>query len=193
MCCLANSASLFGQKFWECRFVCSAQLVVKADKHESRFLVVSKFRLFFVQGKNPATLKLDKGFNLLALRSLQLTPSEVYHPQRRNQSSFRLAHTGMGGPRQAHLRRAALRRSGRYGHCKRTANRAEALLSRHRREPAEVHFRRTGATSDGVFIAALEHTRSTLPQLPTVLRSAVRLHRSSIPGRSGLGMSGFCF
>ena len=43
-----NCANLFGQKFFECRLVAACQLATKGDKFETRFLIVSKFRLFIV-------------------------------------------------------------------------------------------------------------------------------------------------
>lgn len=69
---LENCAQLFGQKFFECRLIAACQLSAKADKFESRFAVISKFRLFTIHGKNPHSFKVERVFNLLALRSLIL-------------------------------------------------------------------------------------------------------------------------
>jgi hypothetical protein len=69
---LENCTQLFGPKFFECRLIAACQLSAKADKFESRFVVISKFRLFIIHGKNPHSLKVERVFNLLALRSLIL-------------------------------------------------------------------------------------------------------------------------
>uniref|UniRef100_A0A7E4ZZG2 Carm_PH domain-containing protein n=1 Tax=Panagrellus redivivus TaxID=6233 RepID=A0A7E4ZZG2_PANRE len=71
-----NCALLFGKKYWECRTIIHIQYAPKSDKFESRFLAISKFRVFILHGKAP-NLKVDKKFNLLALRSIQIvTPNK---------------------------------------------------------------------------------------------------------------------
>ncbi|KAI6179615.1 Carm-PH domain-containing protein [Aphelenchoides besseyi] len=72
-----NCAQLFGQKFWECRLAAACQLSTKSDKFESRFIVISKFRLFLMHGKNATSFKLERSFNLLALRVLIVNEKEV--------------------------------------------------------------------------------------------------------------------
>lgn len=65
-----NCTSLFGAKFFECRLISACQLSYKADKFETRFLVISKFRIFVIHGKSPHSFKVERDFNLLALRCL---------------------------------------------------------------------------------------------------------------------------
>ena len=67
-----NCAHLFGKKFWECRTILYTQISSKADKYEPRFFVISKFRVFILHGKSPVHLKVDKKFNILNLRSIQV-------------------------------------------------------------------------------------------------------------------------
>lgn len=74
---LDNCTSLFGKKFWECRTILDVQFASKTDKYESRFFVISKFRIFILHGKSPIHLKIDKKFNLLSLRTIQVvTPTK---------------------------------------------------------------------------------------------------------------------
>jgi hypothetical protein len=67
---LENCSQLFGHKFFECRVIAACQLCTKGDKFESRYLVISKFRIFIIHGKNPHSFKLERNFHLLSLRSL---------------------------------------------------------------------------------------------------------------------------
>ncbi|KAI6234521.1 Carm-PH domain-containing protein [Aphelenchoides fujianensis] len=86
-----NCAQLFGQKFWECRLAAACQLSTKAEKFESRFIVISKFRLFLLHGKNPTSFKLERSFNLLALRSLIVSDKELtitYEDKHKTPSKF---------------------------------------------------------------------------------------------------------
>ncbi|KAI6170504.1 Carm-PH domain-containing protein [Aphelenchoides bicaudatus] len=66
-----NCSQLCGQKFVDCRTISACQLSAKADKFENRFAILSKFRLFVIYGKNHS-FKIERTFNLLALRSLIL-------------------------------------------------------------------------------------------------------------------------
>ncbi|CAD5206165.1 unnamed protein product [Bursaphelenchus okinawaensis] len=72
-----NSAQMFGQKFFDCRVVSICQLCQKSDKFENRFLAICKYRVFIVHGKNPVNFKLEKSFNLLTLRQLQVLNKEL--------------------------------------------------------------------------------------------------------------------
>ena len=44
----------------------------KLEKGELRFFVVSKFRVFLLAGKSVGSLKVERSFNVLALKSLQV-------------------------------------------------------------------------------------------------------------------------
>lgn len=57
--------------------VSACQLCQKSDKFEPRFLAISKFRVFVIQGKNPANFKLDKSFSILVLRQINAQDKEV--------------------------------------------------------------------------------------------------------------------
>uniref|UniRef100_F1KRJ3 Leucine-rich repeat-containing protein 16A n=1 Tax=Ascaris suum TaxID=6253 RepID=F1KRJ3_ASCSU len=65
-------SSIFGNKFWDCRLVCGVEYGTKPDKYETRILALSKFRVFIVHGKTPASIKVDRFFHLLSIRSIQL-------------------------------------------------------------------------------------------------------------------------
>ena len=65
---------MFGKKFWECRVIIHTHISSKQDKYEPRFFVISKFRIFILYGKSPVHLKVDKKFNILNLRSIQVVP-----------------------------------------------------------------------------------------------------------------------
>ncbi|KAI1714065.1 protein CARMIL [Ditylenchus destructor] len=69
-----HCATLFGQKFFECRLVKAVQVQSgsKADKFESKFFALAKFRVFLLHGKHTGSLKVEKCFNLLALRQIQV-------------------------------------------------------------------------------------------------------------------------
>lgn len=71
-----NPDSIFGQKYWQCRHACIVQSQQKADKWETRFLAIAKFRVFLLYGKSISTIKLEKSFNVLALRNLELLQQE---------------------------------------------------------------------------------------------------------------------
>ncbi|KAF7635023.1 hypothetical protein Mgra_00005621 [Meloidogyne graminicola] len=68
--------SVFGQKYWQCRHVSVVQSQQKADKWETRFLAIAKFRVFLINGKSISTIKLEKSFNILALRNMELLQQE---------------------------------------------------------------------------------------------------------------------
>lgn len=69
---LEHCAAIFGQKFWECRLVRVIQVQLKPEKFETKFLAFSKFRVFIVHGKYAGNLKIEKCFNILALRQLNV-------------------------------------------------------------------------------------------------------------------------
>ncbi|CAK5086124.1 unnamed protein product [Meloidogyne enterolobii] len=71
-----NPDSIFGQKYWQCRHACVVQSQQKSDKWETRFLAIAKFRVFLLYGKSVSTIKLEKSFNVLALRNLELLQQE---------------------------------------------------------------------------------------------------------------------
>ncbi|VDM49547.1 unnamed protein product [Toxocara canis] len=65
-------SSIFGSKFWDCRLVCGIEYGTKPDKYETRIFALSKFRIFIVHGKTPASVKVDRYFHLLSIRSIQI-------------------------------------------------------------------------------------------------------------------------
>uniref|UniRef100_A0A914GQ65 CARMIL pleckstrin homology domain-containing protein n=1 Tax=Globodera rostochiensis TaxID=31243 RepID=A0A914GQ65_GLORO len=67
-----NSGAIFGQKFWECRLACALLAQQKADRWEPRFMAIAKFRVFILHGKSVNSLKIEKSFNIVALRYLEL-------------------------------------------------------------------------------------------------------------------------
>uniref|UniRef100_A0AC35TFJ2 Carm_PH domain-containing protein n=1 Tax=Rhabditophanes sp. KR3021 TaxID=114890 RepID=A0AC35TFJ2_9BILA len=73
-----HPTSLFGSKYWNVRFVTVLQFSTKQDKIETKFFVISKFRLFILHGKGISNLKIDKSFNILSVRAISLTaPNQV--------------------------------------------------------------------------------------------------------------------
>ncbi|KAL3088061.1 hypothetical protein niasHS_009347 [Heterodera schachtii] len=72
-----NSGALFGQKFWECRLACALLAQQKGDRWESRFMAIAKFRVFILQGKSVNSLKIEKCFNIVALRYLELLQQDL--------------------------------------------------------------------------------------------------------------------
>lgn len=71
-----NVTALFGQKFWECRYASAVIVQQKNDRWESRFLAIAKFRVFILCGKTTLSLKVERTFNILALRYIELMQQE---------------------------------------------------------------------------------------------------------------------
>ncbi|GMR53449.1 hypothetical protein PMAYCL1PPCAC_23644, partial [Pristionchus mayeri] len=61
--------AVLGNKFFDSRLVVHIELHTKSDKYESRFLVISKFRLFLLTGKNANSLKIDRSYHILQIKS----------------------------------------------------------------------------------------------------------------------------
>lgn len=72
-----NCAQFFGQRFFDSRIVAACQLCHKSDKFETRFVAICKYRVFVVHGKTPVNFKLERSFNILNLRQLQVHENEV--------------------------------------------------------------------------------------------------------------------
>ncbi|VDK48015.1 unnamed protein product [Anisakis simplex] len=71
-------STIFGNKYWDCRFVCAVEYGTKPDKYETRIFTLSKFRVFIVHGKTPASIKVDRCFHLLSIKTMQiLSDNEV--------------------------------------------------------------------------------------------------------------------
>lgn len=62
--------AVLGNKFFDSRLVVHIELHTKSDKYEWRFLVISKFRLFLLTGKNANSLKIDRSYHILQIKSL---------------------------------------------------------------------------------------------------------------------------
>ncbi|VDD93574.1 unnamed protein product [Enterobius vermicularis] len=65
-------ATVLGNKFWNCRCVIPADCGYKPDKLESRIFALSKFRFFILSGKSPQSLKIERSFHILYIRSVQV-------------------------------------------------------------------------------------------------------------------------
>uniref|UniRef100_A0A0K0EBP0 Carm_PH domain-containing protein n=1 Tax=Strongyloides stercoralis TaxID=6248 RepID=A0A0K0EBP0_STRER len=68
-----HSTQLFGHKFWNVRVCYYLSFSLKSEKLDNKFFVISKFRLFLVNGKTPTSLKIEKSFNILCVRAINLT------------------------------------------------------------------------------------------------------------------------
>lgn len=69
----ANVKQLFGNQFWEARFVYKVDVGPKAEKVDRRVLVLSKFRLFFISGiKSTSKLHVETSYPLLSLTEITL-------------------------------------------------------------------------------------------------------------------------
>ncbi|CAD6184749.1 unnamed protein product [Caenorhabditis auriculariae] len=71
-----NPATVLGNKFFDSRLVLHVEASAKSDKFESRILVLSKFRVFFLSGKAPGSLKVEKSFHLLSIKALQVVKED---------------------------------------------------------------------------------------------------------------------
>ncbi|MFH4973889.1 hypothetical protein AB6A40_000598 [Gnathostoma spinigerum] len=67
-----NCNVLFGAKFWDCRLVCAVDYGTKPEKYETRIFALSKFRIFILSGKTTVSLKIDRCFHLLSIRSINI-------------------------------------------------------------------------------------------------------------------------
>lgn len=73
----ANPTNIFGQKFFGTSIVEPIQLLIKPEKYETRFYVISKFRIFIVYARSVGNIKIDKSFNILALRQIIINENKV--------------------------------------------------------------------------------------------------------------------
>ncbi|VDO72611.1 unnamed protein product [Haemonchus placei] len=63
-------SAVLGNKFFDYRVALQSELSYKGDKFEPRIFVISKFRIFLLNGKSPSSLKIDKSFHILNVKSL---------------------------------------------------------------------------------------------------------------------------
>uniref|UniRef100_A0A915KMH5 CARMIL pleckstrin homology domain-containing protein n=1 Tax=Romanomermis culicivorax TaxID=13658 RepID=A0A915KMH5_ROMCU len=68
----ANAKQLFGNQFWEARFLYRVDLGSKPEKTERRVMVLSKFRIFFISGKTSSKLHVENSYPLLAVTAVTL-------------------------------------------------------------------------------------------------------------------------
>ncbi|CAJ0574274.1 unnamed protein product, partial [Mesorhabditis spiculigera] len=69
-------SSVLGQKFFDLRAVFQAETSYKTDKFETRVIALSKFRVFLLQGKTPGSIKIDRSFHVLTIRSIQIVSED---------------------------------------------------------------------------------------------------------------------
>uniref|UniRef100_A0A0N5BWB5 Carm_PH domain-containing protein n=1 Tax=Strongyloides papillosus TaxID=174720 RepID=A0A0N5BWB5_STREA len=67
-----HSVQLFGHKFWNVRVCYYLSFSLKPEKLENKFFVISKFRLFILNGKASTSLKIEKSFNILSIRAINI-------------------------------------------------------------------------------------------------------------------------
>ncbi|CEF65531.2 Leucine-rich repeat, ribonuclease inhibitor subtype-containing protein [Strongyloides ratti] len=67
-----HSTQLFGHKFWNVRVCYYLSFSLKPEKLDNKFFVISKFRLFLVNGKTSTSLKIEKSFNILCIRAINI-------------------------------------------------------------------------------------------------------------------------
>ncbi|VDO84435.1 unnamed protein product [Heligmosomoides polygyrus] len=79
---------VLGNKFFDYRVALQSEVSYKGDKFEPRIFVISKFRVFLLNGKSPSSLKIDRSYHILNVKSInigkddevsQLSPSKAYH------------------------------------------------------------------------------------------------------------------
>lgn len=66
-------STVLGNKFFDCRAAVYGEISHKADRYESKILVISKFRVFLISGRTPSTLKVERSFHLLNIRGISAT------------------------------------------------------------------------------------------------------------------------
>ncbi|KAJ1374635.1 LRR [Parelaphostrongylus tenuis] len=70
-------SAVLGNKFFDYRIVLPSEVSYKGDsKFEPRIFVISKFRLFLLTGKSPSSLKIDRSYHILAVKSINALKSE---------------------------------------------------------------------------------------------------------------------
>ncbi|ETN72358.1 leucine Rich repeat-containing domain protein, partial [Necator americanus] len=65
-------STVLGNKFFDYRVALQADVSYKGDKFEPRIFVISKFRLFILSGKSPSSLKIDRSYHLLSIKSVNI-------------------------------------------------------------------------------------------------------------------------
>lgn len=73
---LNKPSNVLGNKFFDCRAAVHGDVAVKADKFEPKIIVISKFRVFLIGGRSPASLKIEKSFHLLAIREISISGTD---------------------------------------------------------------------------------------------------------------------
>ncbi|GMT28346.1 hypothetical protein PFISCL1PPCAC_19643, partial [Pristionchus fissidentatus] len=93
---------VLGTKFFDTRLVVHIELSTKSDKYDSRFLVISKFRLFLLTGKNANSLKIDRSYHILHIKSMcVLSDNEIALMMDENGSRKRILIRGYPGEQLA--------------------------------------------------------------------------------------------
>ncbi|EYB97063.1 hypothetical protein Y032_0143g2366 [Ancylostoma ceylanicum] len=69
-------SSVLGNKFFDYRVALQADVSYKGDKFEPRIFVISKFRLFLLSGKSPSSLKIERSYHVLHIKSISVLNNE---------------------------------------------------------------------------------------------------------------------
>ncbi|VDM57931.1 unnamed protein product [Angiostrongylus costaricensis] len=69
-------SSVLGNKFFDYRIVLPSEISYKGEKFEPRIFVISKFRIFLLTGKSPSSLKIDRSYHILAIKSINTLKGE---------------------------------------------------------------------------------------------------------------------
>ncbi|KIH66077.1 hypothetical protein ANCDUO_03598 [Ancylostoma duodenale] len=69
-------SSVLGNKFFDYRVALQADVSYKGDKFEPRIFVISKFRLFLLSGKSPSSLKIERSYHILHIKSISVLNNE---------------------------------------------------------------------------------------------------------------------
>ncbi|KAE9421704.1 hypothetical protein Angca_003133 [Angiostrongylus cantonensis] len=69
-------SAVLGNKFFDYRIVLPSEISYKGEKFEPRIFVISKFRIFLLTGKSPSSLKIDRSYHILAIKSINTLKGE---------------------------------------------------------------------------------------------------------------------
>ncbi|CAB3407376.1 unnamed protein product [Caenorhabditis bovis] len=69
-------STILGNKFFDSRIVIPVEVAHKSDRFESRIFVISKFRVFILAGKTTGSLKIEKSFHVLSIKSIHVVKED---------------------------------------------------------------------------------------------------------------------
>ncbi|WKX92118.1 hypothetical protein Q1695_010278 [Nippostrongylus brasiliensis] len=67
---------VLGNKFFDYRVTLLSEVSYKGDKFEPKIFVISKFRIFLLSGKSPSSLKIDRSYHILNVKSLSIVKED---------------------------------------------------------------------------------------------------------------------